>query len=176
MLPVGRGLTFLRVLFEQGYGEAVTIAGNQLLPPDFFCQREGFAGEGLGFCPLLAVEGEFCQVACVDGNAFIVFDLSSQCAGLRGNRARRRGSLCLHVPHSPDGSARWQHRCFQGRWNGRFPALRGRRRWRQDSLCSVGDRFRAGGWQAALLRGVLSCQCSAARAAHASTSAGWLRR
>ena len=28
----------------------------------------------------------------------------------------------------------------------------------------------------ALLRGVLSCQCSAARAAQASTSAGWLRR
>ena len=37
----------------------VTIARNQLLPPDFFCQREGFAGEGLGFCPLLAVKGEF---------------------------------------------------------------------------------------------------------------------
>ncbi len=54
----------LTVLFEQGFGEAVTIAGNQLLPPDFFCQREGFAGEGLGFCPLLAVEGECRQVAC----------------------------------------------------------------------------------------------------------------
>ena len=50
-------------MFEQGYGEVVTIDGNQLLPSDFFCQREGFAGEGLGFCPLLAVEGERCQVA-----------------------------------------------------------------------------------------------------------------
>jgi hypothetical protein len=60
------------VLFEQGFGDAVTIAGNQLLPPDFFCQREGFAGKGLGFRPLLAVEGECCQVACVNGNAFMV--------------------------------------------------------------------------------------------------------
>jgi hypothetical protein len=45
-------------LFEQGFGEAVTIARNQILPPDFFCQHEGFAGKGLGFRPLLAVKGE----------------------------------------------------------------------------------------------------------------------
>jgi hypothetical protein len=61
-------------LLKLGFGETVTITGNQVLPPDFFCQREGFAGEGLGFCPLLAVEGEFCKVACEIGNEFIVFD------------------------------------------------------------------------------------------------------
>lgn len=37
------------VLFEQGFGEEVTIAGNQLLLPDFFCQGKGFAGEPFGF-------------------------------------------------------------------------------------------------------------------------------
>jgi hypothetical protein len=61
------------ILHEKSYSDAVTIAGNQLLPPDFFCQREGFAGEGLGFCPLLAGEGEP-LVACECGGGFIVFD------------------------------------------------------------------------------------------------------
>ena len=50
----------------------MTIRRNQLLPPDFFCQREGCAGEGFGLRPLFAVEGEFCQVACVNGNAFLI--------------------------------------------------------------------------------------------------------
>ena len=59
------------VLFEQGFGDAMTIARNQLLPPNFFCQREGFAGEGIGFCPLLAVEGESRQIACKFSNSFL---------------------------------------------------------------------------------------------------------
>lgn len=70
------GRPYNGVLFEQGYGEAVTIAGNQLLPPDFFCQREGFAGKGLGFCPLLAVEGEFRQVAESSGDVFLIIVFS----------------------------------------------------------------------------------------------------
>ena len=56
----------------QGFGEGETIPCNQLLPPNFFCQREGFAGEGLGFCPLLTVEGKCCQITCVIGDTLLL--------------------------------------------------------------------------------------------------------
>ena len=80
MLPVGIvpltalfGLPVRPTLYEQGFGETVTIAGNQLLPPTFSASGRDFAGKGLGFRPLLAVEGEFCQVACVRWQCLLDF-------------------------------------------------------------------------------------------------------
>lgn len=69
------------VLFKQGFGKAVTIAGNQFLPPDSFCQCEGFAGKELGFCPLLAIEGEFRQIAYEGGDAFLKIDFLRNAQG-----------------------------------------------------------------------------------------------
>ena len=137
----------LPALPGEGLGEAVAVAGDQLLAADFFGQGQGLAGQGFRAGPVLAVQRQRGQIAgdrwrCLRDNR-----RPGRSAGPRGSRARRRRDRRRVFRHRRGHSGRWRHLRSRGSRCAKAPRLRERPRWRQGNPWPIGARCRASGWR-----------------------------